>query len=84
MVDLSVAVCFGVVIWEIQKSALNYLKFDTTTEIIKSNEPEIQFPSVTFCNFNRLFNFITKWSLELSHWVEMICYYLKEKYHLVI
>ncbi|KAF6024811.1 ASIC5 [Bugula neritina] len=47
------AACFVYVTYEIYQSIHTYHQFLTTTEISKINKEKIEFPAVTFCNFNR-------------------------------
>lgn len=45
--------CFVYVSIEVYNSFDFYYQYLTTTEINKINKPEIPFPAVTICNFNR-------------------------------
>ncbi|KAF6029020.1 ASIC5 [Bugula neritina] len=50
---LALLTCFVYVSIEVYNSFDFYYQYLTTTEINKINKPEIPFPAVTICNFNR-------------------------------
>ncbi|NP_001171936.1 amiloride sensitive cation channel-like protein [Saccoglossus kowalevskii] len=48
-----VLACIGVCVWQISLRFINYMEYNTNTEISINYPGRLEFPAVTFCNFNR-------------------------------